>query len=67
MAAGRGRGRGKAFNLIAEDAETSGDVVAGNILAHSITVLALFDSGASHCFISDRFVRLHSLPPTYYE
>ena len=36
--------------------------MAGNILIHSISVLALFDSGASHCFISNRFVNLHSLP-----
>ena len=36
--------------------------MAGNILVHSIEVLALFDSGVSHCFKSDRFVRLHSLP-----
>ena len=61
-AAGRGRGRGQAFNLTAEDAEVAGDVVADNILVHSVAVLALFDSGASHCFISDKFVRLHSLP-----
>ena len=54
-----GRGIGQAFNLTTEDAETSGDVVAGNILVHSVAVLALFDSGASHCFISERFVRLH--------
>ena len=61
-AAGRGRGRGQAFNLTAEDAEVVGDVVAGNILVHSVAVLTLFDSGASHCFISDIFVILHSLP-----
>ena len=48
--------------MTAEDAEVAGDVVAGNILVHSVAVLALFDSGASHCFISDIFVRLHSLP-----
>jgi predicted aspartyl protease len=60
--AGAGRGRGQAYNLTAKEGEASGDVMAGNILVHSISVLALFDSGASHCFISSNFVKLHSLP-----
>ena len=34
----------------------------GNVLIHSIPVLALFDSGTSHCFVSSRFANLHSLP-----
>jgi len=31
-------------------------------LVHSVPVLSLFDSGASHCFISSRFIALHSIP-----
>jgi len=36
-------------------------IVAGKILINSIPVLSLFDSGASHCFISSRFTALHSI------
>ena len=57
-----GRGRGQAFNLTEVEAETSEEVITGNIRVHSKPVLALFDSGASHCFISDHFVALHSIP-----
>jgi len=34
--------------------------VAGKILVHSIPILSLFGSGASHCFVSSRFIALHS-------
>ena len=50
-----GRGRGRAYNLTTEEAQTSGEVVTGKIMVHSKPVLALFDSGASHCYISDSF------------
>ena len=50
--AGTGRGRGQASNLTAEQAEASEEVVAGIISVHSIPVVSLFDSGASHCYIS---------------
>jgi len=59
---GVGCGRGQAYNLIAEEAEASGEVVARIILVHPVPVLSLFDSGASHCFISSRFTALHSIP-----
>jgi hypothetical protein len=36
--------------------------MAGNLSAYSIPITALFDSGASHCFISSRVVAMHSLP-----
>ena len=36
--------------------------MAGKILIHSKPVLALFDSGALHCFISDIFTALHFIP-----
>jgi len=63
--AGVGRGRGHAFNLTAKQAEASEEVVAGTILVHSIPVISLFDSGASHCYISTRFVMMHSIPCNY--
>ena len=59
---GIGRGRGQAFNLTAEQAEASEEVVAGTILVHSIPVVSLFDSGASHCYVSTRFVMMHAIP-----
>ncbi|MFG1569980.1 hypothetical protein ACDT16_13945, partial [Staphylococcus aureus] len=48
-------GRGQAFNLSLEEAVASGEVVADNILVTSYPTAALFDSGASHSFISARF------------
>ena len=45
-----------------EDAETSGELVTCNILVHSTHVLSLFDSGASHYFISSNFVTDHDIP-----
>lgn len=38
-----------------EEALASGDVVAGNISVVSFPAVALFDSGASHSFVSARF------------
>ena len=57
-----GRGAGQAYNLTTEETDGSTDVVAGNILIHSVPVLALFDSGASHCFISYNFAIDHDIP-----
>jgi len=57
-----GCGRGQAFNLTAEKAEASEEVVAGTILVRSVPVISLFDSGASHCYISTSFVMMHSIP-----
>ena len=57
-----GRGRGQAYNLTAEEAETSEEVITGKITVYSKPVLTLFDSGVSHCYISDSFTTLHSIP-----
>ena len=59
---GAGRGRGLAHNLSVEEGEATGEVVAGNVSIFSTPVLALFDLGASHCFISSKFVIDLSLP-----
>ena len=56
-----GHRRGHAFNLTAEQAEVSEEVIAGSILIQSFPVILLFDSGASHCYISTRFVKMHSI------
>jgi len=60
-----GCGRGQAYNLTAEEAETSEEVVTGKIMIHSKLFLALFDSGASHIYISDSFTALHFIPVKY--
>ena len=36
-------------------------MVAGTILVQSFSVISLFDSGASRCFISTRLVKMHSI------
>ena len=59
---GVGCGRGQAYNLTAEEAEASGEVVVSIILVHSVPVLSFFNSGASHCFISSRFIALILYP-----
>ena len=46
-------------------AETSEEVVTGKIMIHSKLFLALFDSGASHIYISDSFTALHFIPVKY--
>ena len=57
-----GRRRGQAYNLTGKEAETSEEVITGKITVNSKLVLALFDSGASHCYILDSFIALHSIP-----
>lgn len=44
-----------------EDAEAAGDVITGSILVDSLPAIALFDSGASHSFISVDFLMRHSM------
>jgi len=60
--AGAGRRRGQAFNLTAEEAEASEEVVVGTILIHSVPVISLFESGASYCYISTSFIIMHFIP-----
>jgi hypothetical protein len=38
------------------------EVMLGTFNVNSISATALFDSGASHSFISQAFVRMHSVP-----
>jgi hypothetical protein len=49
-------------HITAEDAQQAPDVVFGMFLANSNPTTVLFDSGASHSFISSRFVATHNLP-----
>jgi hypothetical protein len=47
-----------------EEAQQAQDVVLGMFLASSHPATVLFDSGASHSFISSTFVAKHHLPIT---
>jgi hypothetical protein len=48
--------------MTSEEAQLTPDVVLGMFLASSRPATILFDSGASHSFISSSFVAKHSLP-----
>ena len=47
--------------MTADAAEENPSVILGNVRVNSIPATALFDSGASHTFISAAFARLHGL------
>jgi hypothetical protein len=50
--------------VTAEEGQPSQDVVLGMFLANSHPAIVLFDSRASHSFISSKFVSKHNLPIT---
>jgi hypothetical protein len=50
--------------MTTEEAQHAQDVVLGMFLASSSLAIVLFDSGASHSFISSSFVVKHHLPIT---
>jgi hypothetical protein len=45
-----------------EEAQQAHDIVIGMFLVNDISVVVLFDSGASHSFISATYVGKHNLP-----
>jgi hypothetical protein len=49
-------------HVAAEDAQQAPDVVFGMFLANSNPAIVLFDSRASHSFISSTFIAIHNLP-----
>nr|CAH67761.1 H0124E07.8 [Oryza sativa] len=53
--------RGRVNHVTAEDVLTTPDVIVGTFLIHSIPATILFDSGASHSFISVPFVGRNQL------
>ena len=48
-------------NITAEEAEKSPDVVIGMLPVNSILAKVLFDTGASHSFVSTSFAHMHGL------
>jgi hypothetical protein len=56
------QGHGRVNHVSAETAQENPQVVLGMFFVNSITASVLFDSGASHSFISAQFVAKHSIP-----
>ena len=48
----------------AAEADNSSDVIMGNLLVNDFPAKVLFDSGASHCFMSKSFFIKHDFPST---
>jgi hypothetical protein len=53
---------GRVNHMTCEQAQQAPDVVLGMFLASSHPATILFNSGASHSFVSSNFVAKHSLP-----
>jgi hypothetical protein len=53
---------GRVNHVIAEEAQEAKDVVLGTFLINSVPATILFDSGASHSFITEQFVVKHDVP-----
>jgi hypothetical protein len=51
-------------HVSAEEAEEDPDVALGTFLINSVTTRVLFDSGASHSFVTEHFVEKGKLAPT---
>jgi hypothetical protein len=54
--------RGKVMHVDAEVAQENPRVVLGMFLVNSTPASVLFDSGASHSFITSQFVAQHNIP-----
>ena len=54
--------RGRVHHVTAEEAQEAPDIVLGTLKVNSVPATVLFDSGASHSFISLSFVEAQSLP-----
>jgi hypothetical protein len=55
-------GKAKVNHVYAEEVEDAPGVIFGEILVQSALASVLFDSGASHSFISYHFVEKHDIP-----
>lgn len=55
-------GRARLTHVSADEAEEDPSVLMGTLYINSILATVLFDSGASHTFISQEFARNHDIP-----
>jgi hypothetical protein len=53
---------GRVNHVTAEEAQEAKDVVLGTFLINFVPATVLFDSGASHSFITEQFVTKHDVP-----
>jgi hypothetical protein len=56
---------GRVNHVTAEKAQEAKDVVLGTFLINSVPATVLFYSGASHSFITERFVTKHDVPRSF--
>ncbi|XP_071681688.1 uncharacterized protein [Lolium perenne] len=59
-----GPARGHLNHVNAEEAQEAPDIVLGTFLVNSVPSIVLFDSGASHSFVTKPFARKSGLRPT---
>jgi hypothetical protein len=62
VAAKQNYANGRVNHVVAEEAQEALDVVIGMISINDTSAVVLFDSGASHSFISSTYVGKHNLP-----
>jgi hypothetical protein len=55
-------GRARVNHINAQEAQEAQGIVLGEFLVSSVLATMLFDSGASHSFISLSFVEKHNIP-----
>jgi hypothetical protein len=58
--------RRRVNHVATETAQEAQDVVFGMFLVNSALASILFDSGASHTFISAEYVAKYSIPPMHH-
>jgi hypothetical protein len=62
IAAKQNYARGRVNHVDVEEAQDALDVVIGKFIVRDTSAIVLFDSGASHSFISAAYVDKHNLP-----
>jgi hypothetical protein len=58
----RQSGNGRVNHVSSDTTHEAPEVMIGTFNVHSTPATVLFDSGASHTFISHIFVKMHSIP-----
>jgi hypothetical protein len=62
VAAKQNYARGRVNHVVVKEAQEAPDVVIGMFVINDTFAVVLFDSGASHSFISTTYVGKHNLP-----
>jgi hypothetical protein len=55
-------GHGQVTHVKMEEAHESRKIMMGTLPVNSVAAFVLFDSGASHSFVSQQFAQQHELP-----